>query len=286
MSQRAGSRARGFLSRGALLSLLLHVHLLAPIGVADLDLRRAASRRRARPSARRRWTSSFRTRPRPSCPRTCRRSSRRRTSWSRPSRSRRSRRRSRREEAGDEGAAAAEAQGRAREEDRRAARAEARGAAAAAARAAAAGAREDRRPGEREEGRAAARREVPGAGQPPRRQGDRRARHARSRSAKNNEQGRTQLPTAEKDKVAELEDQKSALGRKAPDVTPHENPQVAETHERKDEPKSLLALRDPAPRTHEMTPETADPVAAAKAADGDIAMSRPARGAARRSVAA
>src|SRR3982751_659708 len=33
MSQRAGSRARGFLSRGALLSLLLHVHLLAPIGV-------------------------------------------------------------------------------------------------------------------------------------------------------------------------------------------------------------------------------------------------------------
>jgi len=34
MSQRAGSRARGFLSRGALLSLLLHVHLLAPIGLA------------------------------------------------------------------------------------------------------------------------------------------------------------------------------------------------------------------------------------------------------------
>ena len=33
MSQRAGSRARGYLSRGALLSLLLHVHLLAPIGV-------------------------------------------------------------------------------------------------------------------------------------------------------------------------------------------------------------------------------------------------------------
>ena len=34
MSQRAGSRARGYLSRGALLALLLHVHLLAPIGVA------------------------------------------------------------------------------------------------------------------------------------------------------------------------------------------------------------------------------------------------------------
>src|SRR5204863_5698906 len=34
MSQRAASRARGFLSRGALLSLLVHVHLLTPIGVA------------------------------------------------------------------------------------------------------------------------------------------------------------------------------------------------------------------------------------------------------------
>ena len=34
MSQRAGSRARGYLSRGALLSLLLHVHLLTPIGLA------------------------------------------------------------------------------------------------------------------------------------------------------------------------------------------------------------------------------------------------------------
>src|SRR5215471_17675491 len=31
---RPASRARGFLSRGALLSLLLHVHLLAPIGLA------------------------------------------------------------------------------------------------------------------------------------------------------------------------------------------------------------------------------------------------------------
>jgi hypothetical protein len=85
------------------------------------------------------------------------------------------------------------------------------------------------------------------------------------------------LPTAEKDKIAELEEQKSALGRKAPDVTPHENPQVAEAQERKNEPKSLLALRDPAPRTHEITPETADP-SLPKAADGDIAMSRAARG--------
>jgi TonB family protein len=86
-----------------------------------------------------------------------------------------------------------------------------------------------------------------------------------------------QLATADKDKIAELEDQKSALGRKAPDVTPHENPQVSEAQERKNEPKSLLALRDPAPRAHEITPETADP-SLPTAADGDIAMSRAARG--------
>src|SRR5262245_17391646 len=34
MSQRPGLRARGYLSRGALLSLLLHVHLLTPIALA------------------------------------------------------------------------------------------------------------------------------------------------------------------------------------------------------------------------------------------------------------
>jgi TonB family protein len=87
-----------------------------------------------------------------------------------------------------------------------------------------------------------------------------------------------ELPTAEKDKIAELEDQKSALGRKAPDVTPHENPQVAEKLEPQNREKSPLALRDPAPRTHEITPETADP-SLPRAADGDIAMARPARGA-------
>ena len=88
---------------------------------------------------------------------------------------------------------------------------------------------------------------------------------------------KNELPTDEKDKIADLEDQKSALGRRAPDVTPHENPQVAEA-EKKNAPKNLLALRDPAPRTHELTPETADP-SLPKAADGDIAMARPARGA-------
>src|SRR3954469_4555037 len=33
MSQRAGTRTRGYLSRGALLALLVHVHLLTPIGL-------------------------------------------------------------------------------------------------------------------------------------------------------------------------------------------------------------------------------------------------------------
>jgi len=104
--------------------------------------------------------------------------------------------------------------------------------------------------------------------------------NARDRTLeKRKNQGKdNQLPTADKDKVAELEDQKSALGRKAPDVTPHENPQVAESQERKDQPKSLLAMRDPAPRTHEISPETADP-SIPKAADGDIAMAKPTRGA-------
>ena len=35
-------------------------------------------------------------------------------------------------------------------------------------------------------------------------------------------------PGADKQKIAELEDQKSALGRKAPEVTPHVNPEVAQ----------------------------------------------------------
>ena len=94
---------------------------------------------------------------------------------------------------------------------------------------------------------------------------------------KHDDKKKNELPTDEKDKIADLEDQKSALGRRAPEVTPHENPQVAET-EKNNAPKNLLALRDPAPKTHEISPETADP-SLPKAADGDIAMSRPARGA-------
>ncbi len=77
---------------------------------------------------------------------------------------------------------------------------------------------------------------------------------------------------ADKEKIAELDDQKSALGRKAPDVTPHTKPELAASE--RPEKKSLLALRDPSPRTHELTPETADP-SLPKQADGDL--SRPER---------
>ena len=78
---------------------------------------------------------------------------------------------------------------------------------------------------------------------------------------------------AEKQKVAELEDQKSALGRRAPDVTPHDNPEVAQ--QVKDQTRnSLLALRDPAKKSHEMTPETVD-MSLPRAADGDVAQPRP-----------
>ena len=84
-------------------------------------------------------------------------------------------------------------------------------------------------------------------------------------------------PGAEKQRIAELEDQKSALGRRAPEVTPHDNPEVAQK-EKDDAHKSLLALRDPAKRQHELTPETANP-SLPNAADGEIAQARPARGA-------
>ena len=84
-------------------------------------------------------------------------------------------------------------------------------------------------------------------------------------------------PGADKQRIAELEDKKSALGRRAPDVTPHDNPEVSQKAQ-DDARKSLLALRDPAKRQHELTPETANP-SLPSAADGEIAQARPARGA-------
>jgi TonB family protein len=86
-------------------------------------------------------------------------------------------------------------------------------------------------------------------------------------------------PGADKRKIAELEDEKSALGRKAPEVTPHEKPVVAAPtpEEQQQQKKSLLALRDPAPKVHELTPETAD-LSLPRAADGDLAENRAVRG--------
>jgi TonB family protein len=76
----------------------------------------------------------------------------------------------------------------------------------------------------------------------------------------------------EKEKIAQLDDQKSKAGKQAPHVTPHEEAELASEDERRE--RSLLALRDPAPRDHEITPETADP-SLPKAPDGELRDPRP-----------
>ena len=76
----------------------------------------------------------------------------------------------------------------------------------------------------------------------------------------------------EKAQIRQLADEKSAFGKAAPSVTPHEKPELASADDRRE--RSLLALRDPAPRTHEITPETADP-SLPHAADGDLRERRP-----------
>jgi TonB C terminal len=91
---------------------------------------------------------------------------------------------------------------------------------------------------------------------------------ASSRSSRANE-----APGSDREKIAQLADQKSALGKKAPSVTPHANPQLSSEDE-KELRQSLLALRDPAPRAHEITPETADP-SLPRADDGEIRQRRP-----------
>jgi hypothetical protein len=82
----------------------------------------------------------------------------------------------------------------------------------------------------------------------------------------------------EKEKIAQLEEQKSKLGKQAPDVTPHVNPQLAQPKDQPARRDSLLALRDPSPKQHELTPETAD-LSLPHAADGDMPLpSHAARG--------
>jgi outer membrane biosynthesis protein TonB len=86
-------------------------------------------------------------------------------------------------------------------------------------------------------------------------------------------------PGAQDEKIAQLDEQKSLLGRSAPEVTPHQNPEVSQPRdEREQTRKSLLALRDPAPKHHELTPETAD-LSLPHAADGEMPLpSRATRG--------
>jgi hypothetical protein len=86
-------------------------------------------------------------------------------------------------------------------------------------------------------------------------------------------------PGGEKDKIAQIEEQKSLLGRSAPDVTPHQNPEVSQPRDEHEQTrKSLLALRDPSPKQHELTPETAD-LSLPHAADGEMPLpSHAARG--------
>ncbi|HEY2903183.1 MAG TPA: TonB family protein [Polyangia bacterium] len=77
----------------------------------------------------------------------------------------------------------------------------------------------------------------------------------------------------DKAKIADLDETKSAEGKHAPEVTPHLNPELSQEKPQPSREKSLLALRDPAPRNHELTPETVDP-SLPRTADGDIAMPR------------
>ena len=76
----------------------------------------------------------------------------------------------------------------------------------------------------------------------------------------------------EKEKIAQLEEQKSKLGKSAPDVTPHVNPELSQP---KDQPqhrdRSLLALRDPTPQAARADARDRRPVAPARRRRRDAA---------------
>jgi hypothetical protein len=61
----------------------------------------------------------------------------------------------------------------------------------------------------------------------------------------------------EEDKVAKLEDRKSKLGRRAPDVTPHQQESLTPAPD--NQRKSLLSMRETEVRRHQISPETVDP---------------------------
>jgi TonB family protein len=62
-------------------------------------------------------------------------------------------------------------------------------------------------------------------------------------------------------KIAQLEEQKSKLGRAAPEVSPQKETEVPDRPDDKRPPQRspVLTLRDASPRGHEITPETVDP---------------------------
>jgi outer membrane biosynthesis protein TonB len=60
----------------------------------------------------------------------------------------------------------------------------------------------------------------------------------------------------EENKVAKLEDRKSKLGRRAPDVTPHQHESLPRAPD--NQRKSLLSMRETEVRRHQISPETVD----------------------------
>ena len=281
MSQRAGSRARGYLSRGALLSLLLHVHLLAPIGLAAWiyggrqEAAREAQRAQEVDVEFKDVTAAElpkdlppdRTPPPDQLePPQAGTAASRSAQASREQEARRSKKdgRSRRE-----GGRKPEPEVPPTPPRRPAPPPEPQGA------------REDRRSRQRQGGRAAARREVPRAEEQPRRRGDARQATRTSRRRRRARRGvdevgsRRPRSAPTRQKIAELEDQKSALGRKAPDVTPHDEPRgrAAKEHGRRGR-KSLLALRDPRQAAARADARDRRPVAAARGGRRDRAAAR------------
>ena len=235
MSQRAGSRARGYLSRGALLSLLLHVHLLTPIGLAVWvfggppggragGAAGAGGRRRVQGRDRGRAAQG------PAADRAGAARSARAAQAAAP------RAEARKPE---QKLAEKKAEDKAAEKPLPEARAGGRRAAAAAS-------RSERKAHEKMVDLDNDKEVEP----PPdakylaqknnRADEETRANDTNLQKAQKGEAAASDKsdrddpePGADKQKIAELEDKKSALGRRAPDVTPHDNPEVAQKDERR-----------------------------------------------------
>ena len=281
MPQRpSDTRARASLSRGALLSLLLHVHLLVPLGDRGLDLRRAReeARARARRSTSRSRTSTAAELPKdlppiePPPPTSC--------EPPKPpsSRSAERRRSPRRRPPNEAGRAPRQKPKPEPEVAVPPMPPMPRAAAAAAARAAQGHEKMVDLDNDKE------------VEPPPD------AKYLAQKNNRADEETRatdTNLEKAQKGEQAasapsERDDPRSAPTRRRspssrtrsrrwaarrPTSRRTTNPELARSQAEAAARKSLLALRDPAPRAHELTPETADP-SLPRAADGEIAQPR------------